>query len=199
MSGYYKQPVDRDLVFVDLETLGRDENKHAIIEFAGIRTNPDASEILDWLHFYIMPSVFDLGQAQDRAVEVNRFSVEEWKRHGAQAIENTPAFRDTQKLIHEAIWVGWNPDFDDAFMRVAWAKQGLKKPSYSKHNMMTLMWPLLKQRRVANLKQETAAAFFNIKNDNAHRAIDDTRVLMEIYRNLMATYDVLSKQKFVTR
>jgi len=77
---------DRLLCFNDTETLGRNFQKHAIIQYAYIHESRDQKQQYDLKNLYIMPTLDDLKIAEEKAIEVNNFSMEKWEEYGAKPL-----------------------------------------------------------------------------------------------------------------
>lgn len=181
---------ERDLVFFDIETTGLNEEVHTIIEVAAVRLTPDCSKVIDVYEAKIMPTAMDLGVAETRALEVNRFSLEEWEREQARHI--TDVLPELNVVAKDGIIAGQNVgNFDMRFWKAMARRHKIPMPdmSYRVVDIDAIAWPLLKAKKIPNVKLETLCRHFKISNDGSHRALTDVKRTIEVYRRLIALFN----------
>ena len=108
-----KEPV---LAFVDVETTGLDCLRHQVIEIAVQRCNMAGCPVAPPYVTKIKPSVEALAVAEERALEVNRYTPEEWEGAPEESLE---VWRPVWNSLQDTFLVGQNVTFDRGFIERA--------------------------------------------------------------------------------
>lgn len=177
------------LVALDLETTGLDCKKDHIIEVAALRISPEG-EILKEFHSLVQPGV----ALPQLITHLTGITDEDLK--GAPAWESIQ--KQVEAFIGDAPILGHSVQFDIDFLR----NGGLTLPN-TVLDTFELAQTLLPHERSYSL--EILSEKYQLPHPNKHRAIDDTRVAVELYTFLkealkalkspqaLKIHDVLSK------
>jgi DNA polymerase-3 subunit alpha (Gram-positive type) len=84
----------------------------------------------------------------------------------------------------DTILLGHNISFDHSFLVQAIRRCGYEEPQF--YGIDTLKLSRVLCPELPNKKLETMVAHFNLTNERAHRAFEDARVTVELYRCLKA-------------
>lgn len=169
----------RDVVlgFIDTETGGFDETKHALLEVAVVKTTA-ALEVLDewsWL----------VRALPGRTVQPEAFALHGLDgSHGADPAE---VYSELAKLLAGSVAAGHNVSFDLKFLRqLAIDVNGGELPFGDHHQLDTasLVMPLWLSGEIESCSLGVVARALGIEQPRAHRALDDCRTTVEIYRRL---------------
>ena len=177
-----KTALERDLVFVDLETTGFNPDTQEILEIAAIRTTPDAVTIGGRFERKVLPGNIQLADPQ--ALLVNRYHPEHWLNHGVSieiALEGflNICFGGVTLVAHSAT-------FDWGFLRAALTRKSLLADlDYHIICTASLAWPLVMRGEVVSPKLEALCTHFGISNEGQHSAMRDVERMLEVYRKLI--------------
>lgn len=177
-----KKAIERDLVFLDIETTGLDPDTHEIIEIAACRQANDFSKPACWVEHKTFP--LHINTADAKALEINKYSADVWRD---VAISLKGALSDFVMLCEgDVTLVIQNPTFDWGFIRPALKKFKLT-PSIDYHIMdvASMMWPYVMRGLVESPSLEKTCAFWDISNEGAHGARRDVERLMSVYQAIM--------------
>lgn len=190
------------VVFFDLETGGLDPQVHPVIHFAGVAVD-EAWCPVDEMEVLI---AFDEDQAGPEALQKNNYDPERWLREAvppARAVGQISAFLrrhatlEVPKKSGRGTWLacelaGHNAQsFDRPFLGELFRAHGefcvgtfQVLDTYS----LALWWRALLPavERPENLRLPTLAAHFGIEHPEAHDALADVRVNVEVAKRLLA-------------
>lgn len=198
------------LIVFDLETGGLDKAIHPIIQFAGVAVNREW-EIVDELEVKIE---FDLASAQQEALELNSYSEEEWERDAvteAEAMKMIAAFFKRHDSLAKtskkgrpykiARLCGHNASRFDGEFLAAWFKRAdMFCPAGCFEALDTVQlarWILFIRNspvQPENVKLETLAKYLGIEAPNAHDAMGDVKVTVEVARIFSKVVDKRGQQ-----
>lgn len=89
--------------------------------------------------------------------------------------------RTVSDLMAQRVLVAHNADFDWAFLRAEQERAGLPLPT--KRRLCTVDLAKKLQLEVPNRRLSTLAHHFGVEQVRAHDAVDDTRVLVEVFQH----------------
>ena len=116
-----KTALERDLVFVDLETTGFDPDTHEILEIAAIRTTPDASTVVGSFECLVLPE--HIQSASPEALVINGYSEGEWAFDGVSLDLALDKFLNI--CFGGVTLVAHSATFDWGFLRAALTRKSL--------------------------------------------------------------------------
>lgn len=157
-----------DLVFLDIETTGINEDSDEIIEIGAIKVSDD--EEIEF-HRLIRADV----HIPDEVRKLTGIT-DEMLRNGT-VLETS--IRDLAVFIREAVLVGYNLSFDIRFLNKAFGKYSLE-PIHNK----TLELMLEAKRRnsfQANYKFKTTLKEYGIEKEPPHRALEDAKLMYQLF------------------
>ena len=160
-----------DLVFLDIETTGINEDTDQIIEIGAVKiADGEETEFHRLIHadVHIPDEVSKLTGITD-----------EMLRNGT-ILENS--IRDLAVFIREAVLVGYNLSFDIRFLNKEFRKYSLE-PVHNK----TLDLMLEAKRRncfQANYKLKTTLKEYGIDQEPPHRALEDAKLIYQLFINM---------------
>ena len=162
----------KGIIAIDVETTGISPEKERIIEIGAVR--PETGEVFRTL---IQPGrplpekITELTGITD-AMLVDAPSEEE-------AIKALLQF-----LQGDVILLGHNISFDHSFLVQAIRRCGFEEPQF--YGIDTLKLSRVLCPELPNKKLETMVEHFGLTNERAHRAFEDAKVTVELYRCLKA-------------
>ncbi len=170
------------LVCLDLETTGLRAGWDKITEVGAIKFCKDG--VLQEFSMLVNP-----GKPIPRVVQ-------QMTGITAATVRNAPLFEwmkgDLQVFLGDSPLVGYNIDFDLAFIR----KQGLRLPN-STYDVLAIARRCVPARRSSGRKQRyklgSIARYLAIRVGHSHRALDDARTTMEVFKRLQMTEYVTKK------
>lgn len=174
-----KKAIERDLVFLDIESTGLDPDTHEIIEIAACRQANDFSKPACWVDHKTTPLHID--RADAKALEINKYSADVWRE---KAIPLKNALEDFVMLCEgDVTLVIQNPTFDWGFIRSALKKFNLK-PSIDYHiiDVASMVWPYVMRGLIESVSLEKTCDYWDISNAGAHGARRDVERLMSVYQ-----------------
>lgn len=173
------------LAFIDLETSGLDPELHEILEIGVIVTDFKLKE-LGSLNCKVIPVYIE--GAEEKALKTCGYDKELWEK---EAIPLKEALKKLNKLVpfkEKAIPVGHNiKRFDIPFMRKAYKEEGIFDIlSWTMIDTWDLAatYKVISGEQLPNFKLGTLASHFGIEIKTAHRAMDDIRANLEIFKEL---------------
>ena len=169
------------LVFVDLETTGLDQERHGIIEIGCIFETDGQREAED---FQALANPGNVEHSEE-AAKIHNISQE--------TIAAAPSLyevlqRFDSRCANEAIISGWNTKFDEAFLYKAYQRYGI--PWRFDYHIFDV-WSLYKRSQLLgqlpadlHLGLGTVAQHYNIvrENEDHHRALTDIEWTWRLYR-----------------
>ncbi len=178
-----------DMLFLDVETGGRDVKKHAITEIAAIRCDATGENVL--ATFESRVQCYHPIEAD--AAALNGYTPEGW--------QDAPEPRDAIEKFLEAVvrpypetriaLCGHNVKFDEEFVLAMLAREGYLSPfDYHRVDTVTLAWPLLAAGKISSLKLRDVCAYLGISNEVEHRAMADAVRQRMAYLRLMKMFVV---------
>ena len=180
-----KEPmkIDRDHIFIDLETTGLDPSTGDIIEVAAIRTD-NVGNLIATYSDKITPKV----PVTIEASRVNGYTEEKW----AQAISIEAAMATMTASIltgrdAKFVVVAHFADFDKAYLKSVCARYHLPLPFNGSQWICTgqLAWPLYYSGVIKSRSLAALCKLFGTENIAPHTAMGDVSAAHEIYWKMM--------------
>lgn len=185
---------DKKILWVDTETTGTDPGKNGIIQLAGV-LEINGQEISSF-DYKIRPFADDV--IEDTALAVNGLRGRSspgscLRRTRVSFVQMFPAHVDRYDKRDKCFFAGYNGIFDLNFLHAFFKKCG--DPYFGSY----VWWPSIDvsvmaghalmsvRHELPNFRLETVAAHFGIQPEGeAHDAMTDIRMTMEIYRRLVS-------------
>jgi DNA polymerase III epsilon subunit-like protein len=171
-----------DFLVVDTETSGTDILRHEILEIAAVRFAPDLTTEKAILHRKCRMMHIEL--ADPEALKINRYSPEAW----AKAFPIRVALVDFATVAggDPAIWVGHNPSFDEAFLKVAFAREQLAFPRFRYlWDTLSMAAPLYLRGDLDKMGLDHLCSKYGISNEGKHTAMADVRRTVALLKKLV--------------
>jgi DNA polymerase-3 subunit epsilon len=174
-----------NLFFFDCETGGLSAHNSDMVEVGCVLTDPSGNKVLE----EYSAKVFPQKDVDPRAAQVNGYTKEKW---AAEAIPLDEAMHHLIPMARNALFAAHNAPFDWAFFEKAMALRGMRwQGDYHRIDTVSLAWPLLKNKIVANVKLQPLTEHFHIPHEDAHTALGDVRACRSVYLKLEEIYDKL--------
>lgn len=162
----------KGIIAIDVETTGISPEKERIIEIGAFR--PETGEIFRTL---IQPG----RPLPERITELTGITDDML----TDAPEEKEAIKQLLEFLGEdTILLGHNISFDHSFIVQAIRRCGFLEPQF--YGIDTLKLSRVLCPELPNKKLETMVEHFGLTNERAHRAFEDARVTVEVYRCLRA-------------
>lgn len=162
----------KGIIAIDVETTGISPEKERIIEIGAFR--PETGEIFRTLINPGRPLSAKITELTGITDEMLVDAAEE-----KEAIEKLLEFMNGDSIL-----LGHNISFDYSFIVQAIRRCGVEEPRFFGIDTLKLARVLCPE--LPNKKLETVVAHFGLTNERAHRAFEDARVTVEVYRCLKA-------------
>lgn len=162
----------RGIIAIDVETTGISPEKERIIEIGAFR--PETGEVFRTLIQPGRPLPEKITELTGITDDMLVGAPEE-----AEAIKAWLEFLDGDTIL-----LGHNISFDHSFLVQAIRRCGYEEPAFRGIDTLKLSRVLCPE--LPNKKLETMVAHFGLTNERAHRAFEDARVTVELYRCLKA-------------
>ena len=162
----------RGIIAIDVETTGISPEKERIIEIGAFR--PETGEVFRTLISPGRPLPERITELTGITDEMLTGAPEE-----AEAIKALLEF-----LGEDTVLLGHNINFDHSFLVQAIRRCGFPEPQFSGIDTLKLSRVLCPE--LPNKKLETMVEHFGLTNERAHRAFEDAKVTVELYRCLKA-------------
>lgn len=160
-------------VVIDLETTGLDAEKDEILKVGAVRViHQQPAETFSAL-------VCPRGSIPEAVSGLTGITAEMAAREGKKIDEVLKALWD---FVGQSPVVGHNLDFDLAFLKKESARAGLSMPAVGCRDTLTLARRNI--RDCADYRLETLAAYFDIQQETAHRALADCMTTFRIFEKL---------------
>ena len=160
------------IIAIDVETTGISPEKERLIEIGAFR--PETGEIFRTLIYPGRP-------LPERITELTGIT-DEMLEGAPEESEAVAALLDF--LGEDRILLGHNIAFDHSFLVQAIRRCGYEEPQFFGIDTLKLSRVLCPE--LPNKKLETMVEHFGLTNERAHRAFEDARVTVEVYRCLKA-------------
>ena len=177
----------KPMTWVDCETTGLDEHHNDVIDIAIIRVERDGTETV----FSAKVKMERPENAHPKALEVNGYTPEAW----ANARSAQEVFQEIhdRKLLQDCILAGHNVQFDARFINATFKRLGIDaRVDYHLYDTVTVALVFLKPY-IKSVSLVAVCAALGIPFDNAHTAIADCRMAMQVHELLTGgTYEELA-------
>lgn len=170
-----------NLLWMDVETTGLNPKRHAIIDICLAETDVRGREVKRYTS-KIKPSQKEIGEADPRALEVNKYNPDDW--------DDAPSIYEVVNAIHKVDWsqsipAGWNVPFDLSFLK----ETALELPiSYHPLDLMGVAWRWLLKRDPAmneKVRLSSLCTMLGVPVVDAHTASGDVDMSIRCYRELI--------------
>lgn len=173
----------RDLVFLDLETSSVDSHAGEILEFAAVRFKADFSLEIGSVNRRCRMD--RPAWAQPEALAVCGYNEAQW----ASAEPVRVSLVEYAALLggeRECVVVAQNPIFDTGFIDETARRESfvMPRPAYVV-DLASIAWPLVVRGIVERINLETLCVRYGVPNVGAHRAMNDVRRTVAVYRKLV--------------
>lgn len=178
----------KNIVIIDIETTGLDEQIHEIIEFAGLCLSSG-----ELLHLKIKPN--NINTADPLSLSINNYNERNWKN----ALSQKEALEKINLFLKNKIYLGQNVNFDLKFIKKGLNKYGIESNLGRRHiDTMTLAYEHLVPLGLESLSLRSICNFIGINNEGEHTAVADVMRTKNVYLSLdKASW--LSKRKWRAR
>jgi DNA polymerase-3 subunit epsilon len=177
---------DRPLVFVDIETNGLDPMRGHVIEVAAIRV--EQGHITKEFTQLVNPG----GSLPGFITRLTGIT--------SRDIAGAPTFAaiadELQSILHDAIFVAHNVNFDYSFLRAEFVRVGqvFDPPRLCTVRLSRALYPERKSHKLANLIERHGFAY-----TARHRAYDDAYVLWQFLQHLERSFALDTLHQAVNR
>jgi DNA polymerase-3 subunit epsilon len=167
--------------FIDIETTGFNVGYHDVIEVACVLVDPSKNyEIIDELELKIKPERIE--NADPQALRINGYNEAEWMF--AYTLEQ--AMKMLAEKVENTVMVAHNITFDWTFLDHAFRATGIEPKFYRKLDSYSIAYAKFNNEPDINkFSLKALAEYYGLTNEKAHTALADTRVTVEIFRELM--------------
>ncbi len=172
ISGCGDYPVNGEIVVFDLETTGLSADKDKIIEIGAVKLKN--MEIVGEYQTFVDPGF----PIPDKIKQLTGISDDMVR--GAKS--DKEAVAEFIEFAGKSVLVAHNADFDTSFIRAACERYGMDY-TFSKVDTVALSRAALPHLK--NHKLDTVAKEYKLGDFNHHRAIDDAKMLAEIFKRLI--------------
>ncbi|WP_168701900.1 TerD family protein [Gordonia paraffinivorans] len=162
-------PSQNGWVLVDVETTGLNARRDRVLSVAAIAVDRNGRPEAEYSSFF-NPGC-DPGPVHIHRLTPERLSV---------APTFDAAIPDLRELVAGRTLVAHNASFDHGFLACEAQRAGTTLPIT--HRLCTVTLTRRLQLDVPNAKLDTLARYWRIPQHNAHDAVDDVRVLLEVFR-----------------
>lgn len=177
------------LAFIDLETTGKNPQKHEIIEIGCVIAKQEIEtngklvvEKIEEFNIKIKPKHIE--SAEQEALRVNKYSESEW----LFASELKDALKIVSSKTKDATIIAQNVSFDWSFLAKAFYDNNIEEEvSYHKWDLASIAFGAFKND--ASIQKFTMRALcehFGVVNENAHTALSDARASFEVYKKIVS-------------
>lgn len=164
-------PKQKSIVFLDLETTGLDPLNDQIIEIGAIKIGKDQA-----VEFHrIVQTDHPVPQAITELTGISQ----EMVRAGNPLLDSMHALRE---FIEDATLIGYNILFDIRFINAAFSKFNIDRIQNTVIDLISICKK--KNSFQANYKFETSLKEYQITNTVPHRALEDARLMHQLYMKL---------------
>jgi DNA polymerase III epsilon subunit-like protein len=172
---------ERDIVFFDTEFTGFDLDKE-IIEIGFVKVRAGDLSVITEGDIKIKPDHIEL--ADPRSLEVIGYDEAEWARDGVSPLAGYTEFL---KHTQDVLLAGQTVAMDWMHLHNGLERVGLKPNfHYKSIDTFTLAWHKLRGNPAfVKFSLKELANYFGIDRGRAHRAIDDARTTLAVYKKLI--------------
>ncbi len=167
-----KEQKAEDLVFIDIETTGLNPAIDVILQIAVLRKRAEGV-IDEW------NTLIKTDQAVPREItELTGITGELCNREG---IELNQALKELSNIIERGTVVCYNSGFDIKFLERAYAHCNQPSPFYKIKDALVMA---RRELNLSDYKLKTIADHYEISTEGYHNAINDCRILYQVYLKL---------------
>lgn len=175
-----KSAASTPLVALDLETTGLDSAKAKIIAIGAAKRMPDGQ----LLQFEKLIQSVD--SVPEKITELTGITTGDLQAHG---VELSVGLAELANFIKDAVIVGYNFEFDEAFLTTAQHELGQSEFTNPTHDLMQVVKTA--QEFLDNYRLATVLEAYQIKNSDPHHALSDA------YATLMLAEKLIKNGNFV--
>ena len=170
--------LSKPLVAIDLETTGLDSTKSKIISIGAAKRMPDG-RILQFEKLIRNVDLVPEGIAKLTGITLSKLQ--------ECGVELSVGLDELSDFIKGAIIVGYNFQFDEKFLMIAFQEVGKDEFTNPTHDLM----PIVKttQEFLDNYRLMTVLKAYQIENLNPHHALSDARATLSLAEKLIKNGD----------
>ena len=174
--------MDSEYIVLDIETTGLSFRTEKITEIGAVKVKD--GEIVDTFESFVNPEIPIPG----RIVEITHIT-DEMVKNAETIDEVMPKFLE---FIGDLKLVAHNADFDVGFLKYNAENLGLKMDNEYIDSLLLSrqLYPEFKKHKLGILAEK-----FEINVENAHRALDDVKTLVKVFKKLLEKYDEQPKSR----
>ena len=187
----------QDHIFFDLETSSLDPIKGEIIDIAAIRTD-SLGNVLCACTNKVKPTK----DVEASAAAVNGYNERDWKnaiplQTAIDAINSTIMKDRTDKYAV----VAYNAEFDKAFLTESCKRLDIEFPFPKRAwvDPMHMAWILVYGDNIESRKLTSLANYYGVDIKDAHTAVGDCEIMMEVYFRMMQRFAIGQKVEKIGR
>ncbi len=180
VSGCADYLVDGEIIVFDLETTGLNRENDRITEIGAVKLKN--RQIVEEFQTFVNPEI----PISDKITEITGITDD----MVADAPKEKEAVETFIKFAGKGVLVAHNADFDTSFIRAVCERQEIE---YKFAFVDTLELCRAAMPNLRNHKLDTVAKEYKLGDFNHHRAIDDAKMLAEIWLKLLANTMKLGK------
>ena len=168
--------MDDEYIVLDIETTGLSFRTEKITEIGAVKVKN--GEVVDTFECFVNPKI----PIPQRIVEITGIT-DEMVRDAETIDKVMPKFL---RFIGDLKLVAHNADFDIGFLKYNAESLDLKMDNeyIDSLKLSRQLYPEFKKHKLGILADK-----FGIKVENAHRALDDVKTLVEVFKKLLEKYD----------
>lgn len=180
VSGCTEYSIDDEIVVFDVETTGLSAENDRLTEIGAVKLKN--REVIGEFQTFVNPEM----PISDKITELTGID----DAMVADAPKEDEAVKAFLEFVGDAVLVAHNSSFDTAFIRGVCQRYGM---DYHLHDVDTLKLCRSALPHLKNHKLDTVAKEYKLGDFNHHRAIDDAKMLCEIFKKLLADTEKYGK------
>ncbi len=168
VKGDKRQDFSGEFICFDLETTGLSANKNRIIEIGAVLVKD--GKAVDEFSTFVDPST----PIPERITQIT--GIDDSMVKGAP--DELSAIRAFLDFCGDRVLVAHNADFDTSFVKASCDRNGI---DYNFTALDTVSLSRCVLKNIENCKLDTVAKYFRLPEFNHHRALDDAKILSQIF------------------
>src|SRR3989344_3243476 len=181
--------------FLDVETAGREPGRHEVIEIGVAFIDPVTRGLIDSFALKLKPEHME--NAEPEALEINKYSDQEWK----DALPQAEGLRQFAQRLRGTTPCGWNVGFDRAFLETAMNRNGITLESAEiDYTWRDIKIDFIRWTKLVGREAEFAPRFslgsarrvFDVEIEDPHRALPDTIATWQVWQRLEEEFQKLA-------
>jgi DNA polymerase III epsilon subunit family exonuclease len=165
------------LVIIDFETTGFSGTKDQIIEIGALKVSLDNPQHYETYTTLVKANAL----LPQKIIEITHITDGMLKEKGIDQVEAAQALY--QFIDEDAIILGYNVMFDIGFL-VPFFKKYVSQNYVFNHSVLDVL-TVFRDRHPYPHKLENAVAFYQVRNQSSHRALDDVIATYEVFLKML--------------